>query len=287
MWERRYGFPKPERTPGGARIYSDDEIERLILVNRALAEGYRPNEVVPLPRAELEKVIGASGIAFSASTTTRATNPAPVTVEAVTDALRRDDVDAVRGLLRAAALTMGPKGFVTDLAHPLAVRIGALWEAGELEVRHEHLASAYLSTTLRTLLAAHEDGARSPVVVLATLPGEPHALGLDMVALYLAAGLAAPRLLGADTPVEQIAAAAVSFSADVVGISVSAAADRRTTTRAAQRLALLLPDDMPLWIGGGGGARLETPNVKVRKIATWGELDAALDEARGVRRKSR
>jgi DNA-binding transcriptional MerR regulator/methylmalonyl-CoA mutase cobalamin-binding subunit len=289
MWERRYGFPKPERTPGGARVYSEDDIERLLLVNRALAEGYRPSEVVALPRAELERMTSSSGVVAANASGVKlgAANASPVTVEAVTDALRRDDVEAVRALLRAGALTMGPKAFVTDLAHPLAVRIGELWQAGDLEVRHEHLASACLTTTLRMLLAAHEDGPRSPVVVLATMPNEPHALPLDMVAVYLAASLGAPRLLGADTPVDQIAAAAESFSADVVGISVSAAADRRAASRAAQRLAVLLPGDMPLWIGGAGAARLEAPNASVRKIASWDDLDIALAEARRGSRRNR
>lgn len=300
MWERRYGFPKPERTPGGARVYSDDDVERLLLVNRALAEGYRPNEVVPLPRAELERVTsssdvattgtmvsGPSGSAFVGAGAAPSAASAVANIATIIDALVRDDVAAVPVLLRTAALTMGPKAFVTDLAHPLAIRVGELWEAGTLQVRHEHLASAYLTTALRTLLAAHEDGERSPTVVLATLPGEPHALALDMVAVHLAASLAAPRLLGADTPVDEIAAAAEALSADVVGISVSLAADRRATSRAAQRLANSLPDDVPLWIGGAGASRIEAPNARVRKIATWSELDIALGEVRRTKRKVR
>ena len=284
MWERRYGFPKPERTPGGARIYSEDDVERLVLVNRALAEGFRPNEVVPLPRAELERVTSAADVR-GGSSGPQAKSAPPVSVETIVEALRRDDVSALRVLLRTAALTMGPKAFVTDLAHPLAIRVGALWAEGAHEERHEHLASACLTTTLRMLLASHEDGERSPVVVLATLPGEPHALALDMVAVHLAASLAAPRLLGADTPVDQIAAAAESLGADVVGISVSAAAERRSTSRAAQRLAILVPEDVPLWIGGAGASRIDAPNANVRKIATWSDLDVALSDARRSKRK--
>lgn len=285
MWERRYGFPKPSRTPGGARIYSEDDVERLLLVNRALAEGYRPNEVVSLPRAELERVTAPAAAGASGVPSPAVASAAPVAVDAVIGALTRDDVDAARTLLRAGALTMGPKAFVMDLAHPLAVRVGELWASGELEVRHEHLASALLTTTLRMLLSAHEDGARAPVVVLATLPGESHALALDMISVYLAASLAAPRLLGADTPVDQIAAAAESLSADVVGISISPVAERRATTRAVGRLAVLLPEDVPLWIGGAGAARIDAPNAKARKIGTWNELDAALHDERRPRRR--
>ena len=31
MWERRYGFPKPERNESQVRVYTDADIERLVL----------------------------------------------------------------------------------------------------------------------------------------------------------------------------------------------------------------------------------------------------------------
>lgn len=276
VWERRYGFPKPERTAGGSRIYSEDDIGRLMLVNEALAEGYRPNEVVALPRAELEKLLDPS-------VAVRPQPVASVSVESVIEALQCDDVDAVRALLRAASVTLGPKTFVTDLAHPLAVRVGDLWAEGALEVRHEHLASVLLSTTLRVLLAAHEDGPRSPVIVLATLPGELHGLALDLVGVYLATSLAAPRILGADTPVDQIAAAVDAYGARAVGLSISPSADRRTTNRAVRRLANLVGDEVDVWLGGGGADRLETPASNTWKVTSWRVLDAALARVREAR----
>lgn len=280
VWERRYGFPRPERRPGGSRVYSEDDVARLLLVNRALAAGYRPNEVVPLPRSELEKIVGRMPAA-----------PAPagavgaVTVDAITDALVADDVDRVRSLLRAGALLHGPKAFVTELAHPLAVRVGTLWEEGRLEVRHEHLASALLTTQLRLLLAANEEGMRRPVVVLATLPGEPHALALDMVAVYLAAGFAAPRLLGADTPPAEIVEAARALSADAVGVSISGAADLRIAQKSARAIARELPAGVELWLGGAGAAAAQVSGAAVRTIGTWSELDRALAELGGSRRR--
>lgn len=273
VWERRYGFPRPERRPGGSRVYSEDDIARLLLVNRALAEGYRPGEVVPLSRSELEKIVAkptASHVGAASAV------PGVVSVDAITSALVEDDVERVRALLRAGALLHGPKGFVTELAHPLAIRVGELWEAGRMEVRHEHLASALLTTQLRLLLGANEEGPRKPVVVLATLPGEPHALGLDMVAVYLAASLAAPRLLGPDTPPAEVVAAARALSADAVGLSISSAADARAAQKGARAIARELPRGVDLWLGGAGAAALDVSGPSVRKIASWADLDRAL-----------
>lgn len=280
IWERRYGFPRPERTPGGSRLYSEEDIARLLLVNRALAQGYRPNEVVALPYAQLEHILVGPPPRVDSTNAT-----APVSVGAVIDALKRDDVDAVRGLLRAGALAMGPKPFVTDLAHPLAIRVGELWQEGAVEVRHEHVASACLTTTLRLLLSALEDGARSPIVVLATLPGEPHALALDMIAVYLAASGGVPRLVGADTPVDQIVAAAKAYRARAVGLSISAAAEPRSTARAVSKLARLLPNGVELWLGGAGATRVDAPHPHstTRKVMTWSDLDAVIAHAARAR----
>jgi DICT domain-containing protein len=39
MWEQRYGFPEPQRTAGGARRYSEDDVERILQVARERGGG--------------------------------------------------------------------------------------------------------------------------------------------------------------------------------------------------------------------------------------------------------
>jgi len=38
-WERRYGLIRPERTAKGYRIYSDEDVARLRLIQRAMRDG--------------------------------------------------------------------------------------------------------------------------------------------------------------------------------------------------------------------------------------------------------
>ena len=284
MWERRYGFPRPARRPGGSRVYSEDDVMRLHLVARAVTAGFRPSEVVSLPSGDLTKLVEASaadsparssGFVIGRTSSTEPAPPAP-SLDVVIDALRADDIAGMRALLRAAAVSLGPRTFVTEVAHPLAVRVGELWAEGVLEVRHEHLASACLTSQLHLLLGALEDGERSPAILLATLPGEPHQLGLDMVAVYLAANLAAPHVLGADTPPAQIAAAAAAFDVDAVGISISPAADKRAAIRAVKQLAETLPARTELWLGGAGAPDVAAIAPSARLTPSWSEVDKAL-----------
>ena len=39
MWERRYGFPTPSRTEGGARVYSESDVTALNLIVVAIIPG--------------------------------------------------------------------------------------------------------------------------------------------------------------------------------------------------------------------------------------------------------
>lgn len=273
VWERRYGFPKPSRREGGARIYTPEDVARLELIARAIAAGWRPHEVVALPSDELRKL--APSAASSVEATVRSIE-AP-NLDAVVAALGRDELAFVRAQLRSAAVVLGPKAFVTDVAHPLAVRVGDAWHAGTLDVRHEHAFTAVLTMQLHLLLGAHEDPGAAPLVLLATLPEERHALALDMVAVYLAASHAAPRLLGPELPPEQIAAAGRALEPAAVGISVSTASDRAATTRALALVAKgLRPSRTKLWVGGAGSADLELPDGAVRVGQPWSEVDAAL-----------
>ena len=48
-WERRYGYPKPQRTDGGHRVYGQEVVDFLNLVARAIRLGHRPAVEGPGP----------------------------------------------------------------------------------------------------------------------------------------------------------------------------------------------------------------------------------------------
>ena len=44
MWERRYGFPVPDRDGNGERSYPAEQVERLRLIKRLMDAGHRPGK---------------------------------------------------------------------------------------------------------------------------------------------------------------------------------------------------------------------------------------------------
>jgi methanogenic corrinoid protein MtbC1 len=270
MWERRYGFPRPGRTRGGARMYSEADVEALRLIRRALELGYRPGEVVGKSAEELSKLIL---VASQGSVPAAAQVP---TTESLMEALRRDDVSSLRMGLRTAAVTLGPKPFLVEVAHPLSVRVGELWAQGKLEVRHEHLLSECLSGQLTMLASAFEERGQAPCVLLSTLPNERHGLGLEMIEVYLAASQVNPLYIGVDTPPEQIVTAARRHAADAVGLLVTQASDLRATAKQLRWMLAELPRRIPVWVGGAGAPQLGLTHDALRVVVTWRDLDAAI-----------
>src|SRR4051794_6390211 len=118
MWERRYGFPKPERNESQVRVYTDADIERLVLISRALKAGFRSGEVIHRGSEELRSLL--VGSARSEPENDRRIP----TVESLLERLVEDDPEGLRDGLRRSVAFLGPKQFLTDAAAPLLEQVG-------------------------------------------------------------------------------------------------------------------------------------------------------------------
>ena len=61
MWERRYGFPVPERDAQGDRIYPMPQVTKLRLLRRLIDFGFRPGKIILLNTEELERLLKSQG----------------------------------------------------------------------------------------------------------------------------------------------------------------------------------------------------------------------------------
>jgi MerR family transcriptional regulator, light-induced transcriptional regulator len=274
-WERRYGFPKPERRAGSnRRLYSATDILRLVAIRRAIDAGYRVGDAITKTIHELEVMAGGPSKAAEGQALTA------LSIDALIQILRDDDVARLEDELRKNSTILGTKRFVTELAHPFVVAVGEAWAAGTLAIRHEHLATECVTTRLRQMLAAYQDIEGDPLVLLTTLPGEPHGLGLQMVALYLAVKSARPRMLGISTPVDQIVDTARVLRADVVGLTISPNVDPETTRAALAILRSELPAHIRIWLGGAGARTVFEYAPNTHLVPSWEAIDEALGEWR-------
>lgn len=263
MWERRYGFPQPVRSPRGERRYPAQQVTRLRQMRRLLDQGMRPGQVLTLSAEELEQA--ATGHAGH--------NGAE---QALIELIKRHDDNGLRLELRTRVLRDGLRRFVCETAAAMLERVGDGWARGELEVFEEHHFSAQLDSVLRETTAQLPPGAETPRVLLTTLTGEPHTLGLMLAQALLRLEGAACILLGAQTPQSQIVAAARAFEADVVALSFSEYFDPGAVRIGVRQLRVDLPADVELWCGGRAAQRLKRPPAGVTVLASLDQLPQAL-----------
>ncbi len=145
----------------------------------------------------------------------------------------------------------GPIEFLQDRATPLLAAIGRAWEIGDLDVRHEHVASACLGDFLRSVRAPLDENARGPVVVLATLSGEQHGLGVQMCATVMALAGWRTVIAGVNTPADEIVPLARESRARAVAISVVQPVNH-DVVQTLTSLRESLPEPIALLLGGAG-----------------------------------
>lgn len=266
VWERRYGFPLPERDPNGDRSYPPQQVERLRLIKRLMDLGHRPGKLLGATLDELAlltppretPVPAVPGVVGAAQNQTHAE------LNALMMLIKRHDADA---FLRAMQMRLAREGvhrLVVDTVAPLTIRVGQAWSDGEFAVFEEHLFSELTQRILRQTIASLPATGRSPRVLMTTVPNELHGLGLLMTETLLALNGAECIPLGTQLPVADIHAAAEAHRADIVALSFSSYYPRRQTSGLLQQLRQLLATDIALWVGGSGAQNL--PSMQGVKI---------------------
>lgn len=247
VWERRYGFPMPQRDGIGERAYTLDQVEKLRLIKRLMDAGHRPGRIVPLPFNELEAL--SDQIAEPAPRARGAARLADL--RSHIELLRRHDREALRAELMRLMATLGLGRFVSEIVAPLNAAIGDAWIRGQLEIFEEHLYTETVQTVLRQGLAALPAPPQGgPAVLLTTFPGEPHGLGLLMAETMLAIEGCRCTSLGVQTPLWDIVLAAKAHRAHIVALSFTGCMNPNQVVDGLTELRTKLPSAVEVWAGG-------------------------------------
>ena len=241
-WERRYGRPEPVRLPSGHRRYTDAHVNWLRRVAEAMALGHRTGKVV---RADEETLESMLQMPIPADTDTERLDQ----LLGLVQDYRRDDL--LRELARPAGASSSAEFLEREIA-PLLIAVGRAWSEGRLQVRHEHFVSEVIEDLIRQLRHEVRTAPTRGTILLATLPGEAHGLGVQMTSLLSGEAGYSPRILGTETPLLEIARAAEETQAIAVAISVSLSSGGVETDRRLSQLRGMLPASTSLVIGGRG-----------------------------------
>ena len=262
IWERRYGFPEPLRNDKGERMYPEGQLRRLQRIRRLLDQGLRPGKVVVLDDADLDLL---EAELYPDDSTNES-------IEHILNVLQSSDGSELEETLSHIYQQQGMEAFITETVIPLLYTVGERWAKGKLQIFEEHLMSEVLTRFLNSEISSLQINTSKPRVLLATLPGEEHTLGLLMFAAMLSARNINVTNLGGEVPLDQIVLAVDRLNADVLGLTFSAAYKYENIRSNINELRDSIPENVDLWLGGEGVKRMRKLPRGVTRFTSFDKL---------------
>ena len=244
-WEQRYGLLRPVRTPGGFRLYGEEDAERVARMRRGLDEGLSAAEAA---RAALETPPSADHLLDDA-------------LARLMSAIEAYDEAAVQAALDDGLAAFGLEAFVRNLILPTLTAVGRGWEQGSVEISQEHFASNLIRGRLLSLARLWGRGS-GPLALLACAPGEQHDTTLLAFGLILRSYGWRILFLGADTPLSTLQDAARTTAPAVIVLVTFDTALVEAEGTALRRLARIAP----LFLSGPGASPALTGHLRIRRL---------------------
>lgn len=320
VWERRYGFPQPERDARGDRIYSSSQLEKLRLVKRLIDGGQRPGKLLGMHPAELEKLVRPGiGRQRKRRRATTFTDEKRHLLLADLACLQQHALDTLRERLEYAMARDGAARLAIERIEPLNQVVADAVTRGQLAACAEW---AYMDCVQRVLIealmrrdgvgiGAHAGEAPSaavmpqtqtqalppagtgqtvanppdrPKVLLASFAHEPAHAGLVAAEAVLTAEQCACIALGGPAPVTDIAQAAQAYACHVLVLGFGRASGAHEVSRGLRQLHDALPPNVAVWVLGPARATPRHLRPDWRDIPALAALAPAVVAWRKVHR---
>lgn len=218
-WERRYGILAPRRGENDYRLYSERDMAIVTWLHDRIASGLTISQAIALLRSleplrrrgrrgrasgplahgpqaqgarETHETHEASEHVAHGRDTASAPTLAPssaFSLDSIGAALLAQfinlDESSASHTIAQAFSVYSVEDICLSLFTPTLVRIGQLWQTGDVTVTVEHFATALIRGYLEGLYRASPMCESGPLLLVGCAPGEQHELGALMLALFL------------------------------------------------------------------------------------------------------
>lgn len=203
-WEKRYGFPKPERTPAGHRFYSVEDVQFLKEARVALLEGQPLARLAPLYEERRRQWRSRAEADPRGNRASDVVDDVEYRVELLYEALLGFRAQAVLQHYQILNSKLSPEQMFDRVFERIFRRLGSDWAAGEISVAQEHYASAFLRLRLSSFLTLEFPATREETLLAATTEGERHEGGLMLISAHLKFRGFRLVYAGTDLPLEDV-----------------------------------------------------------------------------------
>jgi methanogenic corrinoid protein MtbC1/DNA-binding transcriptional regulator YhcF (GntR family) len=206
------------------------------------------------PIAEhLSEVLGAALASAASSARVASSEKLELLLERYAALQLAGERSAARSLIVQEGLAAGLRvaQLYRSVLQPAQYRIGALWQANQISVAREHLATAVTDAVMVDLAASAPHRADTGVrVVVACVEGEFHDIGARMLADLLELDGFSVRFLGADVPTDSLLGIIREESPDLVLLSATMSERLAALRAAVARLRHAYGAELRIFVGG-------------------------------------
>jgi methanogenic corrinoid protein MtbC1 len=303
VWERRYEAVLPVRSTGGRRFYTDDDLERLVLLRQVTKAGRGIKQVARLSTKRLKEMVAADTDASRRAAAGGLSVPPPgagplrrgkadpwaegtpdLHLDTAIAAARDFDVATLEAALARASVSLGRNALIDRFLVPLMQAVGDLWRDGKLRVAHEHVATAVTRTFVGNLTSAVSVlPETAPCLIVTTPSGQLHEFGALFVAATAVSEGWRAIYLGTSLPAEEIALAARQKRGRAVALSIVYPADDPHLSEELRKLRGLLPETLPILAGGAAAPAYgkAISSIKGKLVPDLPSLRVILESLRG------
>ncbi|MGC8751254.1 MerR family transcriptional regulator [Hydrotalea sp.] len=197
IWEQRYNFLKPQRTETNIRLYSNEELRKLLNIALLNKYGFKISHIDRMNANEInDKILSLASI------------------EAQQERIVNDlighmvylNLEAFEAVLDNYILAKGIEKSITQIIFPFLERIGILWLTNHVNPAQEHLVTNIIRQKLIVgIESTHSHLPLNKTALLFLPEGEYHELGLLFMYYLLKSRGVKIYYLGANIPFKDMA----------------------------------------------------------------------------------
>lgn len=169
IWEKRYRLINPERTTTNIRVYSDNDLKRLLNIAMLNKNGLKISKIAHLSENDLNNKIIKLSEDYS--------NAGNQIENLILTMVQLDEVK-FENLFNAIIDQMGFEDTIVNVIYPFLSKIGVLWQTGNINPAQEH----FISNIIRRKILVAIDKLDIPVsgkkFILFLPEGEFHEISL-------------------------------------------------------------------------------------------------------------
>jgi methanogenic corrinoid protein MtbC1 len=242
-WEKKFGLPRPTRSKGKHRIYTQHDISIVRWLMARLDEGMTIRRAAELwqnieskggdPLEYISYQIDELNAIFESGDTLTDLRAAWID-----NCLKFDDAATEKFLMQAFAI-YPIKMVCLEILQKGLSKIGDLWFENKATVQQEHFTSAKTLNRINALLAAAPTPTRLGRLLVACAPNEEHTFGILLLSLLLRYQGWNVIYLGADLPISQLESTVNSIKPDLAILSAQRLETAATLAKATRTLTKL------------------------------------------------